>query len=638
MNHVLRLAILACVIELTAVSAALCQETGQAAPDSTFTLVKAGKPACTIVVSESPTPAARLAVLELQYHVMKITGAELPVSTDKQKAVGPRVIIGDSTAAREMGFAGAKFAPQEYLIAFRPDTLILIGRDWQDTEANRRQFGRPMSCGDTLAATRQRIDYWKTVGFPDRSTGEMELPGVYDDQGTCYAVYHFLEHFCDVRWYAPNETGIVPPSTKELTVHGRDIRRSPALKYRDALWSGNWPFMQGQWGPTTRPEVSLFWRRLRLGGERWSGNHTFHPRTIQSLLNDPQYQAQGPGRGTQLCYTNPALIAKVAQMARDFFDGKTDVPDGWKAMGDYFAIVPDDNVQFCKCDRCQALLKSGKDMGTGQFSSGTISNYWFTFVNAVAREVRKTHPDKYITTLAYWEYAFPPRGQDIEPNVSVAPCLHTCVWAFHKEMRDNDMKFYKEWQQKSRAPMFLWNYYHHPMEPALIEKWKCFPSVTVHESARAIQMFAKDGIHGVFVCGEPDMLEGYVMARFYDDPSQDVNALLDEFFTRYFGAAAGPMKKFYLGLEDVACDPKNYTPPQYRSNGIDWKNVAWSHLGTAERMEQLGRLMAEAQAAAGTEMEKRRVALWHDAIWKWMLEGRTQYLQRTAGQENKPTN
>ena len=90
-------------------------------------------------------------------------------------------------------------------------------------------------------------------------------------------------------------------------------------------------------------------------------------------------------------------------------------------------------------------------MNTGQFSSGTVSNYFFSFVNAVAREVRKTHPDKYIATLAYWNYALPPRGFNIEPNVSVAPCLHTCVYAIHKEMRENDLTLYKEWLQKAKC-------------------------------------------------------------------------------------------------------------------------------------------------------------------------------------------
>ena len=205
------------------------------------------------------------------------------------------MLIGEIAATREMGLKGADFAPQEYLIAFRRETLVLIGRDWEDTEANRREFGRPMSCGDTMADTRQRIDYWKTVGLPVRSLGEMELPGVYDEQGTCYAAYDFLERFCDVRWYGPTETGIVVPSRKTLVVKGADIRRSPALKYRDALWSGSWPFMQGQWGPVTRPEVFLFWRRLRLGGEKWAGNHTFHRKTVETMLNKPEYQAKGPG-------------------------------------------------------------------------------------------------------------------------------------------------------------------------------------------------------------------------------------------------------------------------------------------------------------------------------------------------------
>src|SRR3990172_6525708 len=103
-------------------------------------------------------------------------------------------------------------------------------------------------------------------------------------------------------------------------------------------------------------------------------------------------------------------------MARDYFDGKGEVPDGWKALGDYFALVPDDSSNFCRCDACQTLLEQGKAHQTGQFSSGEVSAYWFSFVNAVAREVRKTHPDKYIATLAYWVYALPP-DFDLEPNV-----------------------------------------------------------------------------------------------------------------------------------------------------------------------------------------------------------------------------
>lgn len=630
MTSTTRLAVtFGCVLVLM-VCAAHSQASRSQSEETSFALVRDGKAACTIVTARNPTPASRLAALELQYHVLKATGAEIPIRTDAKKVTGPRILVGDSAATRPLGVDLSDFAPQEYLIAFRPDMVILMGRDWEDTEANRAEFGRPMCCGDTLEDTRHKLDYWKTVGYPERSEGEMELPGIYDYQGTCYATYDFLERFCGVRWYGAPENAVIIPSRKTLTVSGTDIRRSPALKYRDALWSGNWPFMKGQWGPVTQPEIHLFWRRLRLGGEKWAGNHTFHPRTIQTKLTAPEYQAQGPGHGTQLCYTHPKLVAEVAQMARDFFDGKENPPAGWKAVGDYFAIVPDDNSKFCECEQCQALLESGKDMRTGQFSSGEVSNYFFSFVNAVAREVAKTHPDKYVATLAYWNYAFAPRGFDIEPNVSIAPCLHTCYYAVQEDMRDNDLQLYTEWIEKAEAPLFLWNYYHHPMEAALINKFKCFPNVMVHETARTMRKFIDDGIRGIFICGEQDMLEGYVIAKIWDDPTRDVDALIDEFFDLYFGAAAKPMKTFYLQLEKIACDRENYPRPFYRKNGIDWEGVAWTHLGTEKRMQRLGALIEEAEARARTALEKQRVAQWKDAFWKWMQDGRAEYLAKQA--------
>lgn len=600
---------------------------------STVEIVRAGKPACTIVTAANPTPAARLAALELQYHVLKATGAELPIHTDAEKTHGTRILVGESEATLGLGLKAADFAPQEYIVAFRPHAVVLLGRDWEDTPSNRAEFGRPMSCGDNLADTRQKIDYWKAVGLPGRSVGEMELPGVYDDQATCYAVYDFLERYLGVRWYGPGNSNIslpAQPAGEDLILHGEDLRRAPALKYRDYLMSGNWPFMHEQWGSATREEIVLHWRRLRLGGEKWAGNHTFHPKTIQNFLNDPEYQAIGKGKGTQLCYTNEKLVAKVAQMARDYFDGKANPPEGWKVIGDYFALVPDDNMKFCDCEKCQALLASGRDMWTGQFSAGSTSNYFFSFVNAVAREVKKTHPDKYIATLAYWNYAYPPHAFDMEPNVSVAPCLHTCMYAIHKEMRENDMKLYDEWEQKTDAPIYLWNYYHHPMEPALIDKFKCFPNIMVHNSAESMRKFIDDGIRGIFVCGEQDMLESYIIAKIWDEPAQDVDDLLDEFFARYFGAAARPMQDFYTEIEDIATNPDNYQPPCYKKNSIDWKNVAWTQLGTEERMAKLGQHISAAEALAQTDAEKEHVARWRKALWQWMLDGRAEYLAKKS--------
>lgn len=586
-----------------------------------------GRAACTIVVAERPSPAAQLAALEIQFHLLKSAGVEIPVQSDQTLRAGPRILVGESSATRELGFRAADFAPQEYLIAFRPDTVILMGRDWEPTEAQRQLEGRPMT-GDSFASLRHRVDYWKSVGLPDRGPKEIELPGLYDDQGTCLAAYDFLERICGVRWYGPGPLHTIIPLRADLAVGGADIRRSPALKHRSALPAGNWPFLRGQWGEFTQDQLRLFWRRLRQGGERWSGNHTFHPSTIKSHFTDPDYQSKNPrSKGSQLCYTHPKLIRQVAQMAQDYFDGKAVLPEGWKAAGDYFAIVPDDNMNLCNCPTCDALLRNGSARRTGFFSQGEMSDYWFTFVNAVAREVRQPHPNKYIATLAYWAYALPP-SFDVEPNVSVAPCLHTCYYPVHPAMRENDMAFYQAWRSKTPAPMFLWVYYHHPMEPALIDKWKCFPHVMVHETAKAMQMFLRDGVRGIFECGEQDQLEQYVMAKVWDDPAIDVDAVIDEFFRLYFGVAGDAMKRFYLRLEAIACDPANYPAPYLRRDGIDWKKAAWEKLGTSQRLEELGALITQATETAASESERQRVALWRNALWDWMRQGREQSQSR----------
>lgn len=593
--------------------------------DEPFLLVQQGKPACTIVVAEKPTPAARLAALELQYHLLKVSGADVPIRPEQDQVEGRRILVGESSATRLLGIRADEFQSQEYLIALRSNVVILIGRDWGDTAANRKVEGRPMT-GDSLQSLRHRIDYWKTVGYPERSAGEMELPGLYDDQGTCLAAYDFLERYAGVRWYGPSTINVVTPSQATVSAAGKNVRRSPALKQRSALPGGNWPFLREQWGVFTRDQVHLHWRRIRQGGERWAANHTFHPSTIKALFNDPEYQSKNPrSQGSQLCYSNPELVKRVAQMARDYFDGKGTLPEGWKALGDYFAIVPDDNMNLCNCRSCDALLAKGRSRKTGYFSSGEMSEYWFSFVNAVARETRRTHPDKYIATLAYWAYAVPPSFQ-LEPNVSIAPCLHTCYYPVHAGMRENDLTFYREWRAGAQSPMFLWVYYHHPMEAGLIGKWKCFPNVMVHETARAMQMFIRDGVRGIFECGEQDQLEQYVMAKVWDDPDADVDRLIEEFFRLYFGPAGEPMKQFYLRLEEIAVDRANYPAPYYRRDGIDWKQAAWGTLGTAERVEELGRLMARAERLAETDVEKERVAMWRRALWDWIRQGREENL------------
>ncbi len=106
-----------------------------------ITLVSEGKPRASIVVAQNPTLSARLAALELQYHIRKITGAVVPIRTDREEITGTRILVGESKQTNALGIKGDDFKSLEYLIQFRPDTITLIGRDWQDTEENRKELG-----------------------------------------------------------------------------------------------------------------------------------------------------------------------------------------------------------------------------------------------------------------------------------------------------------------------------------------------------------------------------------------------------------------------------------------------------------------------------------------------------------------
>ena len=228
-----------------------------AADNSTVSLdlVRDGAPAATIVVAYQPTRAAQLAAAELQYHVRKITGATLPIVDDKQAVAGNRVLVGESQATMSLGLKNDDFTPQEYLIRFRPNILILMGRDKPD---------------------RGKLDYADVRMFPTLS----------DEQGTCYAVYDFLERHAQVRWYLPTELGLCCPAAKTLQVSGGEVRRSPAMKYR-AIGDDYCRFPEDLCGdtvnglkpPSSLPlrEQFLFAMRHRLGGVLpYAANHSLY--------------------------------------------------------------------------------------------------------------------------------------------------------------------------------------------------------------------------------------------------------------------------------------------------------------------------------------------------------------------------
>jgi len=460
---------------------------------------------------------------------------------------------------------------------------------------------------------------------------------LFEERGSLDAVYDFLERFCGVRWYAPSELGLVCPSSPTLAVRGRDILRAPAMAYR---WIASSPlYLPAPPDKVPAREANLWKLRMRLGGQPFSLNHSFYGYYDRFLKEHPDWFAQGyTGKPPQMCYTHPGFIRQVVQDARDYFDGKGTHP-GAVAMGDMFALGPMDNSQYCKCPRCQTRFDES-ERDNPQFTGGYASAYIFEFVNAVASEVRKTHPGKWIGTLAYAKYGYCPPTVRLEPNIMVQTCLHTRNW-WCPAMEANDRKVLADWRrQDPERPIYLWLYYCFPALSANFGKFHYFPGFFAHRVVDQMRLFQKTKVRGIFLehsseCGATylmDQLELYLTFKLADDPDLDGEALIAEFFTRYYGAAAAPMKTLYLAIEDAYSNPAGY-PESIRTSPAhqhQTAQLAWDSLGTPERMAQYAKLMNQARAAAETPAEKERVALFEKGIWNGMVEGRKQHDERPA--------
>lgn len=630
------------------------------------TLVRNGHSEATIVVAKQATRAAQLAVLELQEHIRLITGVTLPVVDEKAAVTGTRILVGESAATRKLGLRTADFESQEYLVRCKPDTLILMGCDKADLG---------------------KVAYWDLwdenynpadkPAIDEKGCAHYTFPGLYDERGTLNAVYDFLENHCGVRWYRPGPVGLSVEPRKTLAVEVVDKRRSPGMHWveiglgvhsqgyealsdfwhldaRDKKSSDEcerlaWEPLQkrcreksGNYTEARRREGDLFLLRRRCGGEPYSACHSFDSYYLRfwEKRTEPEYAKLwverrpsyfgwcSEGLPPQLCYTCPDVLKQELEDADNFFDKGITLP--WQnSKGDYFAVVPMDNSSYCRCPRCQAFLNKD-EAGNAQFSNGMWSDYVFNFANEVAKGLQQKHPGKYVSALAYSAYAYHPRFR-LEDNIAVQMCLHVRNW-WVPAMEKNDVKMFKSWAESEKGRrLFLWLYYCFPTDNAAAGGWKCFPGFFAHDIGRQIKMFHEGGARGVFFNGWGQDFDAYLTLKLFEDPSATVEQVIDDYYTRYYGAAAEPMKQLYLAIEETYSNPMNYPEKIRNSLGMhQTQQIAWGILGTPERMAKFAVLMDQAKAAARTDIEKQRVAIFEAETWKYMQAGRKQFEDRMA--------
>lgn len=518
-------------------------------------LVRDGAPAATIVVAPDAPAMVRFAAGELQTYLEKASGAQLPIAGVEPADGSACVLVGESDATRQRGLSTAGLQPDGFSVVCRDDWLALFGRESEAVYANSHPFRPPQSYHPPSGISR------------------------YGETGALFAVYRFLHDQCGIRWYMPGELGEVVPRQTTIHVGALDLSRAPDFEYR-FLYHADLP---------ADDEGAYWYRRIGYGAPApvWI-NHSFfwfnryretHPE-YYALLPDGSrdFNVTGDPPGN-FCLSEPGVLSQFVADIRAYFDENP----GQRL----FPVMPNDGyTRICECPACQAQVNT--DSETGKYS-----DYVWSFVNKVAAEIHKSHPDRLIGCCAYSYYLDPPASiETFSPNVAVM--IATAPRA--GGMTDKYRQFVAAWSEKA-AVLYRWEYYLYGLTDRTVQGLPMLFSANISEDLRLL----KGKSAGEMIEAEswrarsddarkmhyPGMthLNLYITARLLWDADLDVDALLEDYYARFYGPAREPMKAFWTLAERLWREKSAEGAPQlfevYSEARID---ELLSHLGRAAEL------------------------------------------------------
>jgi hypothetical protein len=509
------------------------------ASQKTLVLVKQSKSTYSILISESAPPSEQRAAAELQRFIEEMSGARLPIITDAEEPGGELVLVGDSNQVRKLGLK----------IPF---------------------------------------DHLGPEGFVLRTEGEHLVIAGGKPRGTMYGVYTLLDRL-GCRWFTTDVSVI--PKKPTLVIKPLNESQKPAFEYREPYFA---EAFDKDWAARNRVNGSS--QRL---DESTGGKISYFPfvHSFYSILpskdyfqDHPEYYAlvDGKRRGedAQLCLTNPDVLRLTIQTVLKWIEQHPEAS--------IFSVSQNDTRGWCECENCLRI-----EQEEGGAHSGPI----LRFVNAVAAEVGKTHPDKLIDTLAYWYSEPPPLKARPLPNVRIRLCPIGACEAHAYERCEYDRYFLDhlhDWA-KITNQLYIWHYvtnFSHYLMP--------FPDFD--ELAADIPLYKGNGVVGIFLEGDSSPgaenaeLRSYVMARLLWNPNIAMDETVNEFMAAYYGKAARVMRAYFdLQHRQVR------RPPQGKGHHM-W---IFTHPGapylSQDFLAQATKLLDEAESTAADEATRRRV-------------------------------
>lgn len=543
-------------------------------------LAEDGQPRAEIIIAEKPARMTKLAAKELQAYLERISGAKLEIRTEPT-AGKAHVFLGISTHTQGLKLATDGLENGAFRMASGADWLALLGPDEDFVPIE--PWGRVRSAAEQ-ARVNAEFDkitgdtFWNHFGYIyTRYHQDLDVWD-YDDAGTLNAVYEFLRSL-GVRWFAPGELGEVVPkqATIALPAVNRTVKPDFGLRrftfYSDHTGLGE----KGIW--TLRLGLN---QAHKIGGisQICHGSKFVIMREEMKQAHPEMYLLTGGKRDTKTKgsgypdLTSPVFFEKHLKYARAMFDHfhepmlSIDLVDGYGGM---------------TSDDPQWMAQLTPERGW----PGTMSDQVWGYLNRVALELNKSHPDRLVSGLAYSAYKLPPTQIDrMSPNlVLIETRQRQSFWdeaqrAEHRALRE-------AWQKKLGAGRYLTWDYNINARPEQAGR-PVFYTKLIASDLRELKGQTLGEMIEIY--DHPASSEGkfdydplaiehlnlYLTARLWWDANQDLEALLTDYFTSFYGPAAKPMRAF-----------------------ADYSEANWMHMGQdGAKIGEALALFATAQAAA----------------------------------------
>lgn len=514
-------------------------------------LVENGQPRAEIVVAEQPARMTKLAAKEFQGTLARMSGATLPIVTERSPGK-IAIYVGVSRFTKELGLSTRELRHGAFRMASGTDWLALLGPDkdfvpiepWgrmrDKNEAARVNAEWDKITGDT---------FWNTASeLYQRYHSELDIWEM-DDAGTFNAVNEFLRGL-GCRWFAPGEIGEVVPKRATVMLPNVDRTVTPDFGLRRFVYYtqhtgiGDRALWNLRLGVNFGADIVGFPQMchgLKFVITREEMKRA-HPEMY--LLTDGKPVTAGEGMPNLL---SPLLFEKQVKHIRAMFDHfkepmhNIDLPDGYSGRSS------DDPAW-----KAQQTPERGW--------RGAMSDHVFGYLNRVALEVHRSHPDRLVSALAYGAYTQPPQKlEKFSPNLALIDVRHRqefwddSVWNERKQWRADWLKKlasgkYITWDFSTNArpeqagrPV----YYTRQISRDLRELKGVSIGEQVEIYAHPTGQEQSFGYHDLAI----EHFNLYVTARLYWDVSQDVDAMLADYCTSYFGPAADAMRAFITHAE-----------------------------------------------------------------------------------------